>query len=159
MTNHKQLRVDQIDIIIPLNSHDGEIPNLTQFKITQIKKFFKLSVNHDKLKELRVSHFKIANLGLSKLKVENGVVTEFPNEIKLTIYGTTAIINFNLLNLGSCFSLEFYEKSVWGDLHTCFLDDHAGKTQGIRKFSNKSFDEVLEMINDSLGNGKMFAVK
>jgi len=39
MSTFKPNRVDQVDINIPLNQHDGDIPNLKPYKITQIKKY------------------------------------------------------------------------------------------------------------------------
>ena len=159
MTAFKPNRVDQVDINIPLNQHDGDIPNFKSFKITQIKKFFSLSVNKEKLNEYKVSHYKIVNLGLSNVKLEDGKLISFPEIIKVTLYSTNAIINFNLLELGSCFSLKFYDKNVWGNLNPCYLDDYAGKTSGIRKFSSKSYDEVYTFINESVKSGKIFTVK
>ena len=159
MSTFKPNRVDQVDINIPLNQHDGDIPNLKPYKITQIKKFFSLSVNEEKLSEYKVSHYKVVNLGLSKVKLEDGKLISFPEQIKLTLYGTNAIINFNLLELGSCFSLKFYDENVWGNLNPCYFDDYAGKTSGIRKFSSKSYDEVFTFINESVESGKIFTVK
>ena len=159
MSTIKPNRVDQVDINIPLNQHDGDIPNLKPYKITQIKKFFSLSVNEEKLSEYKVSHYKVVNLGLSKVKLEDGKLISFPEQIKLTLYGTNAIINFNLIELGSCFSLKFYDENVWGNFNPCYFDDYAGKTSGIRKFSSKSYDEVFTLINESVESGKIFTVK
>jgi hypothetical protein len=47
--------VDQVDITIPLNQADGDVPNLKNYKIGEIKKFFSVSVNNEKLKELKDS--------------------------------------------------------------------------------------------------------
>ena len=82
MSTFKPNRVDQVDINIPLNQHDGDIPNLKPYKITQIKKFFSLSVNEEKLSEYKVSHYKVVNLGLSKVKLEDGKLISFPEQIK-----------------------------------------------------------------------------
>ena len=95
----------------------------------------------------------------SNVKLEDGELISFPEQIKLTLYGTNAIINFNLLELGSCFSLKFYDENVWVNLNPCYFDDYAGKTSGIRKFSSKSFDEVFTFINESVESGKIFTVK
>ena len=150
--------VDQVDITIPLNQADGDVPNLKNYKIGEIKKFFSVSVNNEKLKELRVSHYKISNLGLSVVKVEDGVVVSFPEQIKVTLYGTESFINFKLVDLGSCFSLKFYDKTAWGDLNPNYLDDYSGKTDGIRKFSSKFYDDFLDFINKSVENGTAFMV-
>ena len=54
-----------------------------------------------------------------------------------------------------CFSFKFYDSALWGEEKPFYFEDYNGKTDLLRKFSNKSREAILIDLQKEVEAGKV----
>mgnify|MGYP000049710198 CR=1 FL=1 len=148
--------VDTVVATIPLNKGEGFIPkDLHKIGVSKIKKMLALEVDHNGLKALKVDYIKIVKKDLSSVNFDDqGNIIGSPI-LTVNLIGTNDFVDFKNADIGSCFSFKFYDSALWGEEKPFYFEDYNGKTDLLRKFSNKSREAILIDLQKEVEAGKV----